>query len=93
MFSLFAQFAEQALRAGRERFSAHAIGERIRWYTAIETTDMDYKINDHHWPYYARLLMEIDSRFEGFFEVRDSRFDSTAEEIARFHGQITGDGK
>ncbi len=59
------------------------IGERIRWYTAVETTDDDFKINDHHWPYYARILMLSYPEFGGFFEIRDARFDATDEELKR----------
>lgn len=82
VFTLFRQFAESALLSGnRRRFGARMIGERIRWYTAVETTDQEFKINDHHWPYYARLLMLSDPRFEGFFERRDAQFDVDDETI------------
>ena len=48
VFELFCRFAREAKAAGRERFGAHAIGERIRWFTTIETKSRDgLKINDH----------------------------------------------
>ena len=77
VFELFAHFAAQAKERGRrEYFGARMIGERIRWYTAVEvTTEDEYKLNDHYWPYYARLLMLTDERFAGFFQRRDARFD------------------
>lgn len=76
VFELFKRFAESALENGRRRrFGARMIGERIRWYTAIETTGEDFKCNDHYWGYYSRLLMLTDPRFAGFFERRDARFD------------------
>lgn len=82
VYELFRRFAVQALeKGGRRRFGARMIGERIRWYTAIETTDVDFKVNDHYWPYYARLLMLTEERFAGFFERRDTRFDVEDEEI------------
>lgn len=87
IFKLFMQYANQALDAGRTRFSARQIGERIRWYTSVETTDPDYKINDHHWPYYSRLLMGIDARFEGFFVTKNERFDATTTELIEAHNQ------
>ena len=83
VWALFKQFAYQARSTGRERFGARMIGERIRWYTLIETNSTDYKLNDHYWPYYARLLMLADDRFKGFFERRDTRFDATDEELRR----------
>ena len=76
VWRLFKHFAGMARTRGRRpRFGARMIGERIRWYTAVETTDSDFKINDHFWPYYARLLMLSDGAFDGFFERRDGRFD------------------
>lgn len=91
IFRLFYRFAYQALDSGRKRFSARMIGERIRWYTAVETSDPDYKINDHHWPYYARLMAGLDDRFEDFFVFKNERFDSTVDEILAYHSQLPKD--
>tara|TARA_R110000803_G_scaffold75124_3_gene139416 strand:- start:62 stop:334 length:273 start_codon:yes stop_codon:yes gene_type:complete len=87
VFELFQKFAEQALSSGRDKFSARMLGERIRWYTTVETSDVEYKINDHHWPYYARLLIGTDDRFTGFFTLKDARFDSSIEEIVSAHSR------
>lgn len=84
VWRLFKAFAGQARKSGREYFGARQIGERIRWYTSIETTDEVYKLNDHYWPYYSRLLMLTDSSFAGFFERRDQNFDATDEMILRY---------
>jgi hypothetical protein len=81
VYKLFTHFANQALMSGREYFGARMIGERIRWYTRVETTDADFKVNDHVWPYYARLLMLEDSRFRGFFSLRDRFFDADEAEM------------
>lgn len=78
VYELFRHFAVLAKSKGRRKyFGARMIGERIRWYTSVETTsEDDYRINDHYWPYYARLLMLSDpAQFEGFFERRDAHFD------------------
>ena len=86
IFRLFCTFAEEARRAGRKAIGARMIGERIRWYTTVETHDPDYKVNNNHWPYYARLLYGLDPEaYDGFFEFRDSQFDSTIEEILEAH--------
>ncbi|MBD3674375.1 MAG: hypothetical protein HUJ26_12695 [Planctomycetaceae bacterium] len=65
--------------------SARLIGERIRWETAVRVTrEADLpKLNDHHWPYYARLLMATDERFAGFFHTRDAKFDVDIETLVR----------
>ena len=76
VFKLFERFADEARSTGRRRyFGARMIGERIRWYTAVETTSCDFKINNDFFPYYARLLMAKRPEFAGFFERRDKRFD------------------
>lgn len=86
VFALFVRFAREAKAAGRERFGAHAIGERIRWYTAIETRSSDgLKINDHHLPYWSRLAMLLHPDLAGFFERRDANFDATDEQLLDAH--------
>lgn len=87
VFRLFKRFAGEALNAGH-KVGARMITERIRWYSLIETSSNDYKINDHHTPYYARLLMGLDERFDGFFRLKDSKFDSSIEEIVDYHRSI-----
>ena len=88
---LFKKFAESARQRGRRsRFGARMIGERIRWYTTVETNDPDYKVNDHHWPYYARLLMLTDANFAEFFELRLSRSDAPDQMILDAHQDCWG---
>ena len=89
VFELFQRFATEAYYRGVRKLSARVIGERIRWYTSVETSDPGYKVNDHHWPYYARLLAGTDSRFAGFFEFRDKAFDASTEQIVRAHKATT----
>jgi len=76
IYKLFREFAISAYERGhRSHFGARMIGERIRWYTNVDTTDKQYKINDHYWPYYARLLALTDLRFSDFFEMRGGGAD------------------
>ena len=84
VYKLFLKFANEAREAGRERFGARMIWERIRWYTQVETTGWKFKLNNNHVPYYARLLMLRDRRFDGFFDTRDARFDVTNDELKEF---------
>lgn len=70
VFALFTRLAVEALEAG-QRVGARNIGERMRWHYRVEVKGGHKpKLNDHHWPRYARLLAQIDRRFEGFFEFR-----------------------
>jgi hypothetical protein len=73
IFILFVRYASQAMRAGRKHFGAKMIIERIRWYSQVETTDKDFKINDHYTSRYARLFETVYPEFKGFFELRKLR--------------------
>ena len=85
VFRLFSKFANDAIDAN-QRVGARMIGERIRWYSSVETVSDDgFKVNDHFWPYYARLLAWTDHRFFDYFEFRDERFDATPDAIVDHH--------
>jgi hypothetical protein len=81
VYELFCRFAFQAVARGYENFSARAIIHRIRWETAIETTEAfpnpdsedggPLKINNNHSPYYARKFMSEFPVHSGFFRTRD----------------------
>jgi len=73
VYKALLRFALEAYAAGRGRFSMRAIFHRARWYTRIETTDPDWKINDRWSPHYARMMMEAVPELEGFFELRELR--------------------
>ncbi len=87
VFAKFRQFAIQAYLQGSKQ-GARSIGERIRWDVEVETRGGEFKVNDHHWPYYARLLAGLDERFKEFFVFKDKHFDTTTEAIVRFHKGI-----
>ena len=70
VYDLFKKYTHQAIRAGRDRFGAQSIIERIRWYTAIETKGDSFKINNNHARYYARLFMREHPVYEDFFRTR-----------------------
>ena len=73
---LFKRFSTEALKSNRKYFGARMIGERIRWFSYVETSDPDFKISNNHWPYYARLLMlRHPEQFAEFFARRDATFD------------------
>lgn len=81
LFKHYAAVAHEK-RSGRP-VGARMIFERIRWFTAVETTSADgFKLSNNHFPYYARLLMHTDARFVNYFETHDARFDASAADIA-----------
>lgn len=72
VFELFKTLAIEIRGKGFQKYSARTIVERIRWhYDTNPTHDGGFKMNDHVNPHYARLLMEIDPTFRGFFELRE----------------------
>lgn len=90
VWKMFRQFAVYVLLSGK-KVGARLIGERIRWELSLATDSVDgFKINDHHWPYYARLLVGTDDRFADFFVLKDERFDATIEDIVDFHSSRMG---
>tara|TARA_R110000772_G_C13309802_1_gene439841 strand:- start:13145 stop:13459 length:315 start_codon:yes stop_codon:yes gene_type:complete len=76
VWRLFLKFTKEAMLAKRKRFGARLIWERMRWYVQIEKDDgADYKLNDHHPPFYARLFINTYPQFADFFEIRERRRD------------------
>lgn len=72
IYELFQRFARELRDAGRSHYSADAILHRIRWeYDVNPRHDEQFKINDHFSSRYARLLIEDDASFEGFFSLRN----------------------
>jgi hypothetical protein len=82
VYRLFDRFTSYAIERGRARFSVSIIFERIRWETHIETGDPDFKLNNNHRAYYARLWMRDHPEHAGFFEVRRTR-EPTSEALKR----------
>ena len=75
VYALFRRFTFKAISAGRTHMGARMVGERIRWYTQVETTDQDYKVNDHYWPFYVRVFEAEFPDRKGFFSKRTAIAD------------------
>ena len=70
IYELFEKFSDDAKRAGRKRFSHWMIINRIRWYTSVETTGVEFKISNDFITMYARLLTLRRPEFDGFFSLK-----------------------
>lgn len=75
VWELFVKFTMELIRAGRTRYSADSILHRIRWETAVKTTDETFKINNNFSAFYARKFMSVFTMYDGFFELRKSKAD------------------
>ncbi len=53
------------------RFGIRTLWESMRWdFYMNEPTPKPYKMNDHHAPFYSRLIMEQESGLNAIFETR-----------------------
>jgi len=75
---VYDKFVERALQMCevREHYSARTIAENIRWGCDIQGGG-DFKINNNHIPYLARLAMLRNEELKGFFQQRDRYYDVT----------------
>lgn len=59
VYRKFRELALQLVEAGATRIGGRSIWERLRWDYLIEVqTGESPELNDHHVPYFTRLLME-----------------------------------
>jgi hypothetical protein len=70
VYDLFVRIARQMRDKGHARYSADGILHVIRWHYATSSSGESPKINNIWSSRYARLLMEEDATFVGFFETR-----------------------
>jgi hypothetical protein len=52
-----------AIASGRDLYSSKIINEHNRW-------DRNYKISNNHTAYYARIFVEENPQYKGFFRFR-----------------------
>lgn len=60
---------------GSHRLGMQTLYERTRWEVAVQTSDPDYRLNNNHVPFYARLIMYREPDLDGMFEIRRSEAD------------------
>lgn len=77
IYRMICRFSNEAITKGRKRLSINMLFERIRWYTQIETTDEDYKLNNNHRAFYARLWLRDHPGWPDFFALRRQKKVST----------------
>lgn len=73
IYQLFERYALQLVRAGRDRFSARTVVERIRWDALTSTNGSAFKFNENFTAYYGRKFMRLHPECEGMIETRRLR--------------------
>ena len=67
VWRLFEKYSFEAIKSGRENYSAWAVIQRIRWHTTIETQGADFKISNDYIAFYSRLFHVKHPQYDGFF--------------------------
>lgn len=70
---VFAAFSREAIKVkgiGFDHYAARTICEWIRHNTAVRSRKDDFKINNNHIPYLARLFDLAYPKYAGLFEYR-----------------------
>lgn len=71
VYELFRKLAWQVKRAGRKKYSAWTLINRIRWDFDIQTKGSQFKISNDFIALYARLLVTHETEaFKHFFKLR-----------------------
>jgi len=70
VYDLFCKYTFQVINSGAKHCSPWLIIGRIRWETAIKTTDVDFKINNDYIAFYSRLFMHLNPSHDGFFHTK-----------------------
>lgn len=74
VYDMFKEQVYRAIRLKREKFSANAIINWLRWEVAMRIkTDDTYKINNNFSSRYARLFVKENPHYEHMFEFREIR--------------------
>ena len=77
IYKLFSMYALQLIAIGTMNLSAYLIYERMRWESLVGGND-GYKLNNNYRPYYARLFMQDNPEYEGYFELRRTESEKPA---------------
>jgi hypothetical protein len=81
VYRLFDRFTYDVIKRGLTHYSADAIMHRVRWFTTVETSDVEgYKINNNWVAFYSRLWMRDHPEHEGFFETRVQKAVANGED-------------
>lgn len=80
VYRLLVQFALEwrEVRGKDAQLGMKALFERVRWERHLDKKDDEgLKLNNNYTAFYARLLMESDSRLKGLFQLRRQRLPAT----------------
>lgn len=77
VYSTLVRLAESARRCGVRKIGIGALFERLRWEMALQTDGGEFKLNNNHRAFYARMLMENEPQLAGLFALRKQKVQSS----------------
>ena len=75
VFELLKKRALELRGKGRKRYGINGLCEVVRWHLTLHTTGDEFKLNNNHRPFYARMLMALAPELKGFFATRGAVAD------------------
>lgn len=78
VYHMLVKFAREwrRLKSGSQ-LGISLLFERVRWEKSLETGDDEFKLNNNHRAFYARLIMKHNPDLDGVFRMRQQRIQST----------------
>ena len=83
VWRLFQDFTKQVVCSGHRKYAVASIVERIRWHTTVDTSGVDFKINNNFRAYYARLFRLKHPELDLFRNRVSAADDPEEEEILK----------
>lgn len=82
VYALIVKLAREAKRRGKTKCAIDMIHAVCRWDFWLNTTsDDEYKLNNNHRPYYARLIMKQEPDLTDFFDLRELHSPSEIDSL------------
>ena len=76
IYDKLVDFACEARSSGIRHLGIGMLYERLRWYTAVESRNDSFKLNNNYRAFYARKIMVEYPELAGLFETRKSKADT-----------------
>lgn len=73
VYDLLVRLAREYRSVGHRKIGVKALYEVARWTHAIETGDLDFRLNNNYTAFYARLMLEQEPDLSGMFDLRTQR--------------------
>jgi hypothetical protein len=58
-------------RHPKKKLGIRMLWEAMRWDYMMQTDAEDFKLNNNHTPFYARMIMDCEPELSGIFELRE----------------------